>query len=106
MEWREHAFSYKQIVGFLSVVALPHYEVQAALPFGSVFHKCFCTGFYFFYWGIKHELATPLADELLDLAVRVEALAQNPSEAVWNQNSDEARRLLTEYFGGDERILA
>jgi len=97
--------SYKQIAGFLSIVAFPHYKVKAALPFDSVFYRCFCTGFYFFCWGVKHELAPSLADELLDLAVRVEALAQHPSEVVWGQNGDEAKRLLAKFFGDAEDCL-
>ena len=103
MAWNEVAFSYKQIEDFLSIVALAHYEARKLLPFGSVPYKCFCTGFYFFAWGIKEELAPAVAEELLNLAVRVEALALHPSDAIWDQNAGEARRLLTRYFEGDRK---
>jgi len=106
MAWNEVAFSYKQIEDFLSVVALPHYEATKVLPFGSVPYKCFCTGFYFFAWGIKEELAPALAEELLNLAVRVETLALSPSGTVWDQNAQEAHRLLTRYFGANEQWRA
>ena len=103
MAWNEVAFSYEQIEDFLSIVALPYYQARKLWPFGSVPYKCFCKGFYFFAWGIKEELAPALSEELLNLAVRVEALALHPSDAMWDQNAEEARRLLTRYFEDDKK---
>ncbi len=94
MSWNEVAFSHAQIDEFLSLVALPHHEATKCLPFGSAAYRCFCTGFYFFVWAIRQELSPEMADRLLTLAVRVEALALHPSNAQWDQNAEEARSLL------------
>lgn len=98
-QWRQVAFSREQIEEFLSHIALPHYEADKILPFGSVPFRCFCIGFYFFARSIHNELHPPqFAEKLLDLAVRVEAMRQFPSAELWNQYAEQARVLLAQYF--------
>ena len=98
MEWREVAFSYEQIDDFLSILAMPHYEVGRILPFGSAQQRCFCMGFYFFTWAIRGELNQQLADALLDLAVRAEQASKDSSHSMWDQNAECARAIGDEYF--------
>jgi hypothetical protein len=96
--WREIAFSYEDMRAFLSVAALSYEEADQQIAFGSAAHRCFCTGFYVFAWAIKEELAPAFAEELLNLAVRVEAQRLTPTVYQWDSNAEEARRILSERF--------
>ena len=101
--WREVAFSHGQIQDFLSIVALPHYEVKKFMPVESSLFRCFCTGFYFFCQSIREQLAPALSEALFNLAIRVERCA---TESVWDQNAEEARQLLAHYYESDGKTGA
>lgn len=98
-EWREVAFSYDQIRDFVSILAMPQYEIKRTLPFGSEIQKCFCIGFYYFVNAIKEELNDQLAKDLLDLAVRTEqASKEDMAFDLWDQNADTANMIMERYF--------
>ncbi len=97
--WREVAFSHQQIQDFLSILALPHYEAEKVLPIGSELRRCFGIGFYFFCRGIRDSLPPDFAEDLLNLAIRVE---HSSLGSIWDQNAERARQLLAGYENDTE----
>jgi len=98
-DWREVAFSYKQIEEFLQIAALPHSEATSLFRGQCLLLRCYGIGFYFFINSIKDELSLSLAEELHTLACRVEQTCLHYDQGNWEQNAAEAARLLATYFG-------
>lgn len=96
--WNEMAFSYRTIEEFLILAALPYSEAMEAFQGRSAQLRCFGVGFYFFITRIKSELQSDFGELLHTLACRVEGVCLDANTGSWEDNTEEARRLLELYF--------